>query len=80
MVSIPETPLATLRNVDIHTFARVLVNAFQQVAAAYASPNCSITVRYSPFDGGSFTATFSVTCTVDSASASETLFFRVRHI
>ena len=64
----------------IHAFARAVVTAFQQVAAAYASPECSITVRYSPFDGSSFTATFSVTCTVDGASASETLVFRVRRI
>src|SRR5439155_400386 len=68
VVSIPETPLATLPNLGIHAFARAVVTAFQQVAAAYASPECSITVRYSPFDGSSFTATFSVTCTVDGAS------------
>ena len=80
VVSIPETPLATLPNLGVHAFARVVVTTFQQVAAAYASPECSIVVRYSPFDGSSFTATFSVTCTVDGASASETIIFRVRRI
>src|SRR5207237_284692 len=34
VVSIPETPLATLPNLGIHAFARAVVTAFQQVAAA----------------------------------------------
>jgi hypothetical protein len=80
VVSVPETPLATLQNVDVRIFARTLVTAFQQVAAAYASPECSTVVHYSPFDGSAFTATFSVTCTVDGASASETLVFHVRRV
>jgi len=76
--TIPETPLATIPNLGARAFAQALVKAFQGVAAAYASPDCSIAVHYSPFDGESFTATYSVTCTVDQATATETVVFRVR--
>jgi hypothetical protein len=80
VVNIGETPIATIPNLGAHAFAHALIAAFQQVAAAYASPDCSIGIRYSPFDGDSFTATYSVTCTVGEASASETIVFRVRRL
>jgi len=78
VVNIGETPLVTLPNLGGHLFAHALVSAFQQVAAAYASPDCTTGVHYSRFDGDLFTATYSVTCTVDQATASETIVFYVR--
>jgi hypothetical protein len=79
-VSLPETPLGTLVNTQPGIFAKVLLAALRQAAAAYTPPECATGIRYSPFDGDSFTVTFSVTCTSGEATASQTLVFRIRRL
>jgi hypothetical protein len=77
-VNIPETTVGTIPNVNIRLFAQALELAFDQVAAAYTAPGCVQDVRYSRFDGGAFSVTFTVTCTSGEARATQTIRFTIR--
>ena len=79
-VSIPETPLGTLLNTDAQAFGNALRVAVHQAAAAYDAPGCANSLRYSRFDGESFSIRFRVTCSTVAVTISETLVFRVRKL
>jgi len=75
-VTIPPTSLGVFPLVDFKTFAKTLVQAFNQAAAATnPGPNCTQGVNYGSFDGTSFSISYTATCTVDDITATETTTF-----
>jgi hypothetical protein len=81
VLSIPETTLTTLQLSDVGSFYKQLKTAFNAAVGQINSiPECGSSVHYSPFDGQSFTASISITCSVEGQSASITVVFRVRKL
>ncbi len=81
VVSIPETTLTTLELTDVGSFYTQLKSAFNAAVGQINSiPQCGSSVRYSPFDGQSFTASISITCSAGGQSVSITVVVRVRKV
>jgi len=68
-----QLPSQTVQNSDPTAFANTVVSAFQAGAASAASSGCSQSQTYTPFNGSSFSGTFTATCTSGTASASTTV-------
>jgi hypothetical protein len=80
-ISIPETSLGTVELADAKAFADQIVASFREVAGIVSGiPECTISTRYSSFDGSAFRATLTVRCSQNGASASVTIVFRIRRL
>src|SRR5262249_24093891 len=78
-VSQPCQGAGTIRFEGVSQFQAALNNVINQWLAATAGiPDCTRgATTYSPFDGSSFTVTFSVTCSSGGVSVSETVTITV---
>ena len=79
-VSLPCQVAGTIPFQGVSQFQNALDSVINQWLAATAGlPDCTWSAAtYSAFDGSSFTVTFSVTCTSEGASVSETVNITVR--
>jgi hypothetical protein len=74
-------PSQTIQNSDTSTFANAVVAAFQSGASAVAgSAGCTQSQSFTPFDGSSFSGTFSSTCTSQGQSASATVTLAMKRV
>lgn len=81
VISIPETSLGTVEHQDAKAFAEEIVATTRQVVNAVSSiQGCGASVGYSPFNGTSFRATWSITCSVGEVSVSATVVFKIRKL
>jgi hypothetical protein len=77
-VTIPPTSLGVFPLVDFKLFAKTLIQAFNQAVAATQPPgNCTQGVNYGSYAGNSFSITYTVTCTVDDVTSTQTTTFTV---
>jgi len=79
-ISIPETLIGTIELIDLKSFSKQLVNAFNTAVNSISVPGCSQRVNYSSYNGVSFTVTYSVTCTVGGQSATVTITFKIQKV
>ena len=80
-VSLPCQVAGTIPFQGVSQFQNALDSVINQWLAATAGlPDCTRgATTYSPYDGSSFTVTFSVTCSSPSGSVSETVNITVQH-
>lgn len=63
----------TIQDTNIDDFANSVTEAFQSAAASAGSSGCSSSQTYTPWNGTSFTGTFSITCSSGGQSATATV-------
>lgn len=67
--------IGTITNTDIYEFSKALTTALNQAASQCGGPGTSCALRYSAFNGKSFTATYTITVCVEGSCSSSTIDF-----
>jgi hypothetical protein len=72
--------IGTIPNTDIYEFSKVLTATLNQAAGQCGGPGTSCGVRYSAFNGKSFTATYTITVCVSGSCSSSTIDFIISKV
>jgi hypothetical protein len=72
--------IGTITNTDIYEFSKALTEALNQAASQCGGPGTSCALRYSAFNGRSFTATYTITACSGGSCASSTIDFIISKV